>query len=107
MTTIVSSESLYEGWQDDPEFLSELAAEVFTDRICIAMEEQAVSQAELARRLGVSRQHISAFMTDPGNPTLQTIVRMAHALGLTVNIELEPAAAARSEDEAAVTEAQA
>ncbi|MFP4249227.1 MAG: helix-turn-helix domain-containing protein [Armatimonadota bacterium] len=87
-----------EGAWDDPEFLLILAAERVSAQIAIAMDEQGVSQAELARRLGVSRQHISAFMTDPGNPTLQTIVRMAHALGLRVNVELTPAE--EPEDEA-------
>ena len=99
--------SLEEEFIDDPQYAFFRASDRFVARIAIAMDEQGVSQAELARRLGVSRQHISAFMTDPGNPTLQTIVRMAHALGLTVNIELEPAPAAQAEDEAAVTDAQA
>lgn len=104
----VEYESLYEGWQDDPEFLAVLAAEVFSGKICIAMEEQGVSQSELARRLGVSRQHISAFMADPGNPTLETMVRMAHALGLSVNITLAALPDAEPKPEAAaVTESEA
>ena len=91
LETEIGFEDLYEGWQDDPEFLAGFAAEVFVDRICHAMDEQGVTQSELARRLGVSRQHISAFMADPGNPTLQTIVQMAHALGMRVRLTLEPA----------------
>lgn len=91
LETEVGFEDLYEGWQDDPEFLAGFAAEVFADEICHAMEEQGVTQSELARRLGVSRQHISAFMADPGNPTLQTMVQMAHALGLRLRVTLEPA----------------
>ena len=93
LETGVEYEELHPGWQNDPEFLAVLAAELFVGEICIAMEEQGVSQSELARRLGVSRQHISAFFADPGNPTLQTIVQMAHALGLRVNLTLEPAPA--------------
>ncbi|MFO8082441.1 MAG: helix-turn-helix transcriptional regulator [Armatimonadota bacterium] len=87
-----------EGAWEDPEFLLILAAERVSAQIAIAMDEQGVSQAELARRLGVSRQHISAFLADPGNPTLKTMVDMAHALGLRVNVELAPAE--ESEDEA-------
>jgi len=93
LETEIGFEDLYEGWQDDPEFLAIYAAELFLRHICIAMEEQGVSQSELARRLGVSRQHVSAFMADPGNPTLQTIAQMAHALGLRVSVTLEPAPA--------------
>jgi transcriptional regulator with XRE-family HTH domain len=99
--------SLEEEFIDDPRYAFFRASDRFVARIAIAMDEQGVSQAELARRLGVSRQHISAFMTDPGNPTLQTIVRMAHALALTVNIQLEPAAVVQSEDEASVVEVEA
>ncbi len=94
----IEYESLDEDFRDDPQYAFFRASDRFVAQICIAMDEQGVSQAELARRLGVSRQHISAFMADPGNPTLQTIVEMAHALGLRVNIELTPAEA--SEDEA-------
>ncbi len=87
-TTFVSLE---EEFEDDPDYALLRAADRVVDRICIAMDEQGVSQSELARRLGVSRQHVCAFIADPGNPTLKTIVEMAHALGLRVNIELTPA----------------
>lgn len=83
--------SLEEPFKDDPEYAFFQALNSFVDQLCIAMEEQGVSQSELARRLGVSRQHISAFISDPGNPTLQTMVQMAHALGLSVNLKLSGA----------------
>jgi transcriptional regulator with XRE-family HTH domain len=102
-TTFVSLE---EEFSDDPEYALLRTADRIVDRICIAMEQQGVSQSELARRVGVSRQHISAFIADPGNPTLRTIVEMAHALGLRVEIELVPTPDATAENEAA-TVAQA
>jgi transcriptional regulator with XRE-family HTH domain len=93
-TTFVSLE---EQFLDDPEYHFFRSSDQFVAQIAIAMDEQGVSQSELARRLGVSRQHISAFMADPGNPTMQTMVEMAHALGLRLNIELTPAEAPADE----------
>lgn len=90
--------SLEDEFRDDPEYAFFRAVDRIVDRICIAMDEQDVSQSELARRMGVSRQHISAFMADPGNPTVRTLVQMAHALDLEVDIELRPRRAQGSAD---------
>ena len=104
----VNYESLGSDFHDDPEYAFFRVSDRFVAQIAIAMDEQGVSQAELARRLDVSRQHISAFMADPGNPTLQTIVEMAHALGLRVTMELEPAPQREtaSDEPASVAETQ-
>ncbi|MGI5818544.1 MAG: helix-turn-helix domain-containing protein [Armatimonadota bacterium] len=88
MSEEIKHVDLEEPFKDDPEYAFFQALDGFVDQLCLAMQERGVSQSELARRLGVSRQHISAFMTDPGNPTLQTMVQMAHAVGFKVNLEL-------------------
>ncbi len=83
--------SLEKPFVNDPEYALLQTADDFVDQLCIAMEQQGVTQAELARRLDVSRQHISAFIADPGNPTLQTLIEMARALSLEVSLDLAPA----------------
>ncbi|MEA3403748.1 MAG: helix-turn-helix transcriptional regulator [Armatimonadota bacterium] len=88
MTDQVAHVSLDEEFEGDPEYMLFRTVDRIVDQICHAMEEEGVSQSELARRLDVSRQHISSFLADPGNPTMQTVVQMAHALGLTINVEL-------------------
>jgi len=47
-------------------------------------EAQGWSQGELARRLGVSRQTISAVETDKYGPSLPLALRMAKLFGVAV-----------------------
>ena len=105
MSEEIKQVDLEEPFKDDPEYAFFQTLDDFVDQLCIAMESQGVSQSELARHLGVSRQHISAFISDPGNPTLQTMVQMAHALGLSLDLALtspEGRATNRRQVEAAV-----
>ncbi|MCS4486077.1 helix-turn-helix transcriptional regulator [Staphylococcus americanisciuri] len=44
-----------------------------------------VSQLELARRVGVSRQTINMIENDKYNPTLNLCIRIAQTLGVTLN----------------------
>lgn len=53
------------------------------------MAESGVTQEILAKRLKVSAARVSwLFSTDGGNITLATLARMAHALSLTVDVDL-------------------
>ena len=47
--------------------------------------EQGLSQEDLARRCGVSRQTINAIENDKYDPTLSLAFRLARELGLTVD----------------------
>ena len=50
--------------------------------------EAGISQGQLARRVGVSRQQISLLESPDANLTLRTLDRVASALGLAVDITL-------------------
>lgn len=52
------------------------------------MERQGVSRAEMARRLGTTRSNVTQFFSR-SNFSLMTMVGIAQALGLRVNISLE------------------
>ncbi|MFA5787042.1 MAG: helix-turn-helix transcriptional regulator [Actinomycetota bacterium] len=53
-------------------------------------EEKGLSKAELARRMGVRPEAVRRLFTAPSpNPTLDTVVGAARALGLRVIIERE------------------
>ena len=74
--------------RDDPTYVvHDMLCEV-TEAICAAMQQRGITQAELARRLGVSPQYVHEFLNTPMNTTLKQIVRFAGAVGLTVSLAL-------------------
>ncbi len=62
----------------------------FTEDVCMLMEKQGVSRAELARRLGTSRAYITKLLGGNANFTLETMTKVAMALGAAVHVHLAP-----------------
>ena len=77
-------------YRDDPDFVLEGLIIELTDQIVVSMQEQGVSRAELAERLGVSRAYITKVLNGHGNMTLRTLVRLALALGMAPEVSLVP-----------------
>jgi DNA-binding XRE family transcriptional regulator/predicted RNase H-like HicB family nuclease len=59
-----------------------------------ARQDENLSQADLAKRLGVSRQQVSLLEAQGGNLTLGTLLKVAHALGRDVDVSLVSSSAA-------------
>jgi transcriptional regulator with XRE-family HTH domain len=53
-----------------------------------ARAREGLSQAELAKRANVSQQQIAKLERPGENPTIGTIQKIAHALGLNADVEL-------------------
>ena len=53
-----------------------------------ARQDAGISQGQLARLVGVSRQQISLLESPDANLTLRTLEKVASALGLTVDVTL-------------------
>jgi transcriptional regulator with XRE-family HTH domain len=81
-------ESLITGEAGRLEYTHELALSSFTNDIARIMRAQSVSQAELARRLGVSRARISQLMQHKSSPTLRTMLEVSHALGCRLEVNI-------------------
>lgn len=60
----------------------------FIEDVWRLMEEQKVSRAELARRLGTSRAYVTKLLGGNANFTLQTMAKVAMALGAQVNVHV-------------------
>jgi plasmid maintenance system antidote protein VapI len=60
----------------------------FTEDLCRLMNEQGVSRAELARRIGTSRAYITRLLGGSANFTLGTMVKLAMALDGVVHIHI-------------------
>lgn len=73
-----------------PEYWEEGAILDFTEAMYIAMEEQDVTRAELARRLGTSQAYITRVLGGHANFTLRTMAKLALALGLQLEVGLVP-----------------
>lgn len=62
----------------------------FTTDIGRLMNEQGVSRAELARRLGTSRAYVTKLLGGNANFTLETMTKVAMALGTVVHVHVAP-----------------
>jgi putative transcriptional regulator len=60
------------------------------NRLHVLRAERGWSQAELARRLGVSRQTVNAIETDRYDPSLPLAFGIAHAFGKLIEEVFEP-----------------
>ncbi len=60
----------------------------FTEELCRVMEEQGVSRAELARRVGTSAAYITKILRGTTNFSLATMAKLARALGMELRISL-------------------
>ena len=78
---IREAESSVDFWVDGP--ITEFAEDIWR-----LMEEQKVSRAELARRLGTSRAYVTKLLGGNANFTLQTMTKVAMALGATVHVHV-------------------
>lgn len=67
------------------DFLYSIASD-FIEQIQSKMKALGMKPAELARAAKVSKGRISQIFKDPGNISLDTIVRLARALGLKVSV---------------------
>ncbi|MEE8117345.1 MAG: helix-turn-helix transcriptional regulator [Gemmatimonadales bacterium] len=59
-------------------------------RLRVLRAEQAWSQAELAARLGVSRQTVNAIETGRFDPSLELAFKLARVFGLLIEEISEP-----------------
>ncbi len=84
----------YEG---DPDYEFDALAIEVGEQIVARMEKQRMSQADLARKLGVSRARISQILSGNDNLTLKSIV--AVAVGLDCRVDFHLRAARRAVDD--------
>ncbi|MBI5845659.1 MAG: helix-turn-helix transcriptional regulator [Deltaproteobacteria bacterium] len=59
-----------------------------TEDIATLMQEKKVTRAELARRMGISRAAVTAFLRDGSNLTLKRMLRIADALGAELTVKI-------------------
>ena len=60
-----------------------------SEQIYSAMEEAGISEAELARRLNVSRAYVNKILKGTANLTIESLVRIGTALGRKFEFNLQ------------------
>lgn len=76
--------------QQRDDFWIEAAILEVTEAVTRRMDELAISQSELARRLGTSPAYVTKLLRGRANFTLATIVKLARALDCAVSVRLAP-----------------
>lgn len=74
----------------DPSFRAEYLKGLFVEHIQEAMEQKGISQSELARRWGKSRQYLSRVLSEDRrvNFTIETMVELAGLVGRKIEVHM-------------------
>ncbi len=90
MNTEIDFDTLFAGVENTQAYAAEAALLEFTEEMVRLMEQQEVSQAELARRMDCTPAYISKILRGSTNFTLSSMARIAHALDSTLRIRMSP-----------------
>ena len=83
-------EEMTKEFDNDPDYWAEGLKLDFAEEVCRLMEEQKVSRAELARRLGTSPAYVTKILHWTANLTLTSMSKIALAFGSRVYLNLAP-----------------
>ena len=72
-------------WRRDNEYWLKYSRFI-TLKVMRAMDEQSVTQMELAKRMGCTQQYVSNLLKGSSNMTLETIARLENALNIDIVI---------------------
>ena len=78
-------------FEGDPDFEFDRIAIDIGEQIVARMEERGMTQADLARAMGVSRARVNQILRGNDNLTLKSIVAVAIGLDSRVELRIAPA----------------
>lgn len=76
--------------KESPAFWTEKALLDVARRFLVRMKEMGITQASLADKMGKKSPYISRLLSGKHNVTVETLSTAAHALGMKIEIRLEP-----------------
>ncbi len=80
--------ALYAKVEFTPAYQAEKLAVDFLDELNAFMQANGVTNAELARRVGVSPAYITKVFRGPSNLSIETLTKFADAIGCKVHLHL-------------------
>jgi transcriptional regulator with XRE-family HTH domain len=81
-------------------YWTECAIIEFTEELCRCMATQGITRADLARRMNVSPAFITRVLRGDCNFTIETMTKLARAVGSELRLHLEPEAPRSTSDTA-------
>lgn len=72
------------------EYRLQMAVLELSERVHVRLKQLGITQAELARRMSVSRPMITKLLTGDSNFQLRTLMRLAEALNMELVVDLVP-----------------
>ncbi len=84
---------LYAKLEPTPAYQAEKVAGAFLSELNALMKQHKVTNAELARRAGVSPAYITKVFRGPSNLSIETLTKLADAMGCRVHFHLDNHAA--------------
>lgn len=82
--------SLFDDESRDIEYWEERAKIEFAEEMLRRMEQEGVSRAELARRMGTSPAYVTKILRGTTNFTLESMVRVSRALKSDLLVHMSP-----------------
>lgn len=79
---------LYAKLESTPAYQAEKLAVDFLAELNAFMQAHNVSNAELARKAGVSPAYITKVFRGPSNLSIETLTKLAHAIGCKIHLHL-------------------
>jgi transcriptional regulator with XRE-family HTH domain len=83
---------MFEEAEQSVDYWAEAAIVEFTEALWARMEDEKVSRAELARRLGTSKAYVTKVLGGNANFTLYSLAKLALAVGAKVRVSIDPIA---------------
>lgn len=80
--------ALYAKLESTPAYQAEKLAVAFLVELNAFMQSHGVSNADLARKAGVSPAYITKVFRGPSNLSMETLTKLAHAVGCKVYLHL-------------------
>lgn len=83
-------QTFFEDAEKSPAYWVERAVLEFTEDLVARMESEGISRAELARRIRCSPAYVTKILRGSTNFTLESMVRVAQAVGCNLRTHLQP-----------------
>lgn len=71
-------------------FEQELLYHSITNQVALYMQDNSISQHDVAEKIGLSEARISNILNGDANITLRTTASLAYAVGMRFEVELKP-----------------